>query len=103
MFVLQLKEQGATVTLKPYYPSKTLSEHFDEIDGNKGQNMCDGLKEFYMTKLIPALFHTGFYIQQLADILHGSLRSYLTSLKELPTSKPIKESRYSVQIKRSNQ
>jgi hypothetical protein len=39
MFVLQLKDQGATVTLKSYYPSKTSSEHFEEMDGQEGQNM----------------------------------------------------------------
>jgi hypothetical protein len=57
MFVLQLKEQGATVTFKAYYPSKTLSEHFEEIGRKEGQNMRDGLKEFYIMKFMPGLFH----------------------------------------------
>jgi uncharacterized protein YvpB len=39
MFVLQLKDQGATVTLKAYYQSKTYSEHFKEMDGQEVQNM----------------------------------------------------------------
>lgn len=47
-------------------------------------------------------YFTGFYKQQLADILHEYLRSYPASLKILSTSKPIKGSRYSVQIKRSS-
>jgi hypothetical protein len=58
MFVVQLKHQAVIMTLKAYDLGKTLREHIEEMTGQEEQNMCEGWKEFDITKFMPGLrFH----------------------------------------------